>query len=272
MTNLDRHGMHLPNCKLTDVPSVPNGAPDPASWNFRLGASRVRWAKLLTPDHSPADATWLRNRGVSGILVRAPGEAIVYDNDVLRLIDAYRGLARVIEVGNEPPDSDLWKHAWYMERVWNTCADVAHRAGILLCVGGWQATAHPPNKADPLGKRLLDVYNFYDAIGVHCYDPFQLTGGQPQDHLREWIAAFPGKSIFITEYGIAAKAVGDGDKAKRYSAFVNALPPEVVAAFCFIGGGTADFASFGSGGYDPAGGNSYWLGDAAWRALGDSVV
>lgn len=266
----ERHGIHLPNMPLNLVPSTPHGPPTPRSLGYRLGAGGFRWAKLLQTDHMPGDARWLQERGIQ-VLVRVKGEALVYHQDVLRAIADYAGLATVLEIGNEPPADQLWEHAWYLNKVADECLQPAHDAGMQLCVGGWQAGADPPATNRDVDQRLRGIYNRFDALAVHCYDPFQLTQGQPQIHLTAWHAAFSNKPIYITEYGIAARSVPDAEKARRYGAFVRGLPPYVVAAFCFILGGTADFAAFMAGGYDPAGENSYWLTDAAWATLGRAV-
>jgi hypothetical protein len=208
-------------------------------------------------------------------------------------------------VGNEPfptpehPHWDdlLWRHAWYLAAVTEHCTADAHAAGILLCAPGWRAETEPPTPGvhlagtpdrevpdlvmdHALADRLRNVYGAYDAIAVHCYDPFDLDLDTVFARIERWLQAF-GKPVYVTEYGIAgrylpgvAPAASDQLKARRYARFVRRLAAldQVRAAFLFILGGTNDFAAFTGGGYDPQGQNSYWMSKEAYALLGQTLA
>gem|GEM_PF-2130987 len=299
------HGLHAPNSRFADFRSRPDGPAEGAEavWE-RVRLAEGRWLKLLWPDHGRTDAAAAQAHGLH-VLVRAPGADSPHWEDVQQMITELRGVCEVIEVGNEPfptpghPHWDdlLWNHAWYLEAVWDHCAAAAHAAGILLCAPGWRAATEPPtpgahlaggaDQAVPplvvdqaLAARLRQVYSAYDAIAVHCYDPFDLDLDPVFARIARWQQAF-GKPVYVTEYGIAARslpgaapAASDLLKAQRYARFVQRLAglDQVRAAFLFIVGGTNDFAAFNGGGYDPQGENSYWISKEAYALLGQTLA
>ncbi len=294
---LARNGVHAPNCPFPQFSRTPGGTADGAAacW-ARVQAAHAHWIKLLVPDHGRADAEHARALGMQ-VLVRAAGEGFPNVADVQALIQEFRGVCDVIEVGNEPYMNDKyhtmdevwWNHAWVLEAVWVQCSDAAHAAGIQLCTPGWQAAMNPPSadtvNSQALADRLRTVYSKYDAIGVHTYDVFNLATPAALDRLDRWHAMF-NKPIYITEYGIAARYLlpgqtdpagqpaSDLEKVNRYAAFLRrvAALPYVPAAFLFLLGGTHDWASFRNGVYDPNGDSSYWLDEAAYAALGNALT
>ncbi|HUS14166.1 MAG TPA: glycosyl hydrolase [Chloroflexia bacterium] len=295
---LARNGIHGPNCRLVEFPLEPNGPPAGAGacW-AHVAAARATWIKLLSPDHRRADAEHARSLGLK-VLVRAPGEAFPSPAEVRGIIEEFRGVCDVIEVGNEPFPTDqfptwealYWNHAFYLEQVWQQCAQPAHDAGMILCAPGWQGGKEPPSpdsvNSQALSDRLRQVYGSFDAIAVHCYDSFNLDIPPVLDRIARWHAVF-NKPLYITEYGIAARYLiptqispenqpnSDLIKAKRYADFVKKLATldYVQAEFLFILNGTPLFAAFGDGShYDPEGNNSYWMTEAAYAAFGSALV
>jgi hypothetical protein len=286
------NGLHGPNCAFTAFHTQPRGKAEGADTAWQLvAAAHATWIKLLWPDHHRADAERARAMGLK-VLVRAPGEGYPASRDVQALIQEFRGVCDVIEVGNEPApnsryatwDQAYWNHAWYVENVWQQCSDAAHAAGILLCAPGWQAEKEPPSpdsvSSQALSDRLRQVYGAYDAVAVHCYDSFNLDIPPVIDRVARWHSAF-NKPIYITEYGIAARVLpgagatdSDAVKVQRYVAFLRRLATRdyIKAAFLFILNGTDDFACFNAGGYDPDGANSYWLNPAAYALLGNTLT
>lgn len=273
MNGLDQHGLHAPNVPFDQyIRAIGDRHPGSDALWYRMGLARARWVKLLQTDHTPQDARDAVAGGIK-VLVRVKGEGTVYHQDVTRAIQDYGGIATVLEIGNEPDLNELWAHAWYIEKVLSECKAAAQAAKLKLCIGGWrmptpQHPVTPPDSGSTLDKRLRELYKQFDLIGIHAYDPYDLTVPYVRDHVWRWMQTFPGKEYALTEYGIAAKALSQQEKARRYATFVRSLPPSVLAAFAFILGGTSDFASFQGGGYDPNGENSYWLNDQAWETLG----
>lgn len=271
------HGTCLPNMPLNRAPIAPNGPPAPRSMGWRL--LQFGAVKFMQEHATVTDMRWCHERG-QRVLVRVKGEAIVYHQDVLDAISAYAGLADCLEIGNEPPEAQLWDHLWYMQQIADTCLAPAHAAGLTLCVGGWAAHASPPDPTTDLGARLLACYNQFDAVALHCYDEERLDSGAVKDHMSMWRAAFANKPMPVTEYGCAAKmlpgcatqAESDAEKVRRYAAFVAGLPDWVPAAYAFILSGTQEWFSFTEAGvYDPAGVRGYVVGDAAYPVWASAV-
>ncbi|HMA34403.1 MAG TPA: glycosyl hydrolase, partial [Chloroflexia bacterium] len=291
------NGVHGPNASFSAFRSTPNGPAEGADacWQ-RVAAMHAQWIKLLWPDHHRADAQRAKSQGLK-VLVRAPGEGFPAPNDVKAMIAEFQGVCDLIEVGNEPYptaqfpawDQMYWNHAVYLETCWQQCAPAAHAAGIQLCAPGWQGDKEPPSpdsvNSQALSDRLRQVYGAYDAIAVHCYDPFNLDTPPMLARIAHWRSVF-NKPIYLTEYGIAARYLvpgvtdpghqPDSDlvKIQRYTAFLRKLAGlgYVEAAFLFLLNGSNDFAAFNAGGYDPNGGNSYWLTQQAYAALGQALL
>ena len=212
-------------------------------------------------------------------------------DEIDRAVEEFRGLAEVIEVGNEPPQGatdetgrplSRWDHAQRMEDIARNQAAHVHNAGMKLCTGGWTAQEPPPSGDDDLSVRLRTVYQNFDAIGLHMYDTGDLLAPATRARLDQWHACFPDKPIYITEYGIAYlwllrdagvpaddahRAEHDAEKARRYSLFLDNIRSVdyVPAAFVFLLGGTTDWEKM-------PGDNGYWLADAAWGAFPGDVV
>lgn len=238
MSAQDLAGLHAPNRPFAHIPGGLH------SYVEQLTAGQMRWAKLMFPEHRRADAQALRAQGFK-ILVRAPGEGVVYSADVRLMLNEFAGVIDWIEVGNEPPtDVDhLYQHCWYMAYILGDVLEDCHRAGIRLCAPGWTGNAEPPkrpagnrrwdeypaNSADRLAARLLQVYGGwkspdrlrldtpgFDGIGFHAYGLYNFDGpdGGHLTRVKRWAATFPGMPLLGTEIGISA---------------LNLIPPHLLA-------------------------------------------
>lgn len=268
-------GIHAPNRSLRDIP----GGPD-AFWR-QVTLGHCAFVKLLWPDHSRADVERAKALG-RRVIVRAPGEGIVYASDLQQMLNEFAWLADGFELGNEPDMSsvDLWDHAWYIEYAAQQLKEECNRVGIRLISPGWSGNAEPPSSADPLDERLRSVYGILDGIGWHAYGEHVLEWGQVE-RISRWAALFPQMRLYGTEAGIAARdlistpsdpshyAESNLIKADRYAEFCRMLSAEcaqVSSCIYFIGDGCTDsWASFDGGQ------RSYCIGDPGWQQLGEQI-
>jgi hypothetical protein len=269
-------GIHGPNRSLRDIPGGP-----PAFWR-QVTLGHCTWVKLFYPDHSRADAERAKALG-RRVIVRAPGEGLVYESDLRLMLGEFTGVADAFELGNEPDMSgvDMWDHAWYIEYDAYHIKTDCNRVGIRLISPGWSGNAEPPGGADPLAQRLRAVYSLLDGIGWHAYGEHVLEGPQVA-RVGRWAALFPKMMLYGTEAGIAARdliSVPSNEahyeeskliKADRYAAFCRMLSEasdQVASCIFFIADGCTDqWASFDDGQ------RGYTIGDAGWERVGSRLA
>lgn len=294
------HGVFGPNQSLGHYPG---GAA--TYFKFLKDVARARWLLLHTRDHDRATFVAARAAGLR-VIMRVGEGGIVYTGEVLEAIEKGRGLVEIIQAGNEPYPPDgysrggaegyWWDHAAYMNAIVDKCGAVALNAGIGFCTPAWRNPGStdkfigPPNPQAPQGTWMYEVrqaYNRFAYIGFHAYDPAALVnpdshGNQPVlNRLDSWLMTFP-QPVVVSEQGIAykypggaaTKEAGDLVKAERTFVWLHALAQRkrVIAGCVFISpGATHDWESFGAGGYDAEGQNSYVWTAGAWTRLGELV-
>lgn len=146
----------------------------------------------------------------------------------------------------------------------------------------------PADSPHRLNARIYGVYREFDAVAVHAYGLHNFAGHV--ERINRWAAAFPGKPLYVTEAGIAARdLIPPGSpsnpahwepsleiKAKRYAEFLSLVAancPAVVGVYWFIAGGTEHWRAFNEAGYfDKHGRYSYHMPLEAWRTLGNYLA
>ena len=299
MSVLDLPGLHAPNRPFAHIEGGRH------SYVMQLTAGRMKWAKLMFPEHRRADAVALRAQGFK-VIVRAPGEGTVYASDVRLMLLEFQGVAEWFEIGNEPatdPDS-LWHHAWFMAYIAGDVLDDCHRAGIKLCTPGWTGNAEPPtrppdnrrwdewpaNSRERLAARVLQVYGGwkspnrlqldtpgFDAIGFHAYGLHVLETPQIE-RIKRWAATFPGMTLLGTEIGIAARDLiaappsvdryeaSIAIKAQRYANFTERL-----AQIPQVGAAIFFIANGATDEWQDSNGHGFTIGAGGWSYYGQAL-
>lgn len=220
-----------------------------------LQAARPQCALLLYPDHTKAEAYWLKQQGVQQLIVRVDGDRLdIHREDLAAAVQRF-GADITIQVGNEPdgnqPDrlrpgiGNLWEHRYYLLDILQYRAmypGVKLLSPPLACPAreyqaNWRAWLDTSLNGDSLRR----VYGAFDAISVHAYDYWEAR------YLLEAVdfmhQLFPTKQLYITEYGIDGMLPGDVSgnqpaKVARYAEFVRGCRqrPYVAATMMFIAG------------------------------------
>lgn len=225
------NGAHAPNAPFTD-----------ADW-ANLQAAGFKTLKLLWPDHKKADMDRALSLGVEQIIVRMPGTVKVFFSDAQAILAEF-GPNIVIEMGNEPnldeqPNlgnaaaqpayhnkDNLYQHQFYIK---DTLAKIkqASPSTKVISPGLWAS----PEIGYQWGgidmewlfaePRLHELYNQCDAVGVHVYHYFNWES--LLDKIWRYHVLFPGKTLYVTEYGIDDTKLGqpnrdaaDIEKVNRY--------------------------------------------------------
>jgi hypothetical protein len=260
------NGAHAPNAPFTED-----------DWN-NLQAAGFKTLKLLWPDHKKADMDRARSLGVEQIIVRLPGAINVYSSDAQAVLDEF-GPDIVIELGNEPNIADqpdmgstdrnimeqayhnkdsCFQHRFYIEDTLTKIKQASPTTKVIS-PGLW---ASPDTSYQWAGidaewlftqPRLWQTYSQCDGIGVHVY---HYTDWQPLlDKIWRYHMLFPGKRLYVTEYGIndihlgqPNRAAADSEKVNRYRQLLQqcAIPARIyIDCLCmFIMGGTPDFEHY----------------------------
>jgi hypothetical protein len=180
----------------------------------------------------------------------------------------------MIEIGNEPnarwnsDDKFIWKWRYFIDAAIERCRKVFPLATLM--VGGLMYGKNQPERfleilQEPMAK--------CDCIAIHAYEFYAFAPGAPaytrqlQEALTLCERFFPGRDIYLTEYGINDRTItSNAERGQRYASLLHTeqyLPTTVRGAtyYHLALQGDADMQAY----------QIYPQGDEGYKALFASI-